>query len=543
MDHPVPPRAHSVWAVELLDRAALADRAGNHRDGVGFAQAALGIPGLPDRDRARGLDLLALHHLRLGDFDAAVTAGLQALELLADGHDLVALCRTNCTLALAYHETGLHEKSVPHVVSAMAAARESGDLTSSFWALSRSGMVHESSGDLPRGVELNRQALALARTADDPDVLFAGLNNLADSLVSLAESRPGEDDGSSGTSVEVYGEARALFEEALEISVRHQQASREALALGNLVGVLTGLGLFDDARALAIRGKELTHAHGYRSLELTCDTNLAQVLRAEGRITEAVAAMEALLTVREVADEPLLLSELHTALHQMHKQVGRYDEALRHHEELYAVRMRMAAQTAGIQSRMLLTSLEVEEARHDAERSRAEAQVAQVRADELEQAAYTDALTGLPNRRALDRELPALIRHARAAGGALCAAMIDLDHFKRINDMHGHAVGDRVLVAIADVLRQVIRGSDLAVRVGGEEFLLVFVDATQAQAVHACERLGAAVRSFPWGATVSAGVATQGPNETVTTWLERADAALYAAKGRGRDCVVSAEPY
>ncbi len=534
--------------LRLIELSREAERTGDHRDGVDLAEAALGAGSMRRIDRARCLDLLALHHLRLGSFESSVERGLQAIELLADGTDAATLARTHCTLALAFHETGLHEKSVPHVVSAMAAARASGDATAEFWALSRSGMVHEDAGNMPRAIEVNRQALLMARTVEDPDVLFAGLNNLANSLVTLAQALR---DGGAADSLRAAAsleEARELFIGALEIAVHHGHTSREALALGNLVGVLTSVGRFDDARALAARAKELTHAHGYRSLELTSDINLAQVTRAEGRTAEAAAAMEALLELPEVADEPLLLTELHSALHQMHKELGRYESALSHHERLYAVRMGLAAQTAGIQSRILLSSLEIEEAHHRAEHSQREADRAEARAEELERAAHTDMLTGLPNRRALDRDLPVLVRQELAAGHEPSAAMVDLDHSKEVNDVHGHAMGDRVLVVMAEVLRQATRENDLVIRIGGEEFLLVFADTTPEQAVHACERLLGAVHAHPWGevvagltCTVSVGVAVLDPSEGITRWLERADAALYTAKGLGRDRVVAAD--
>ena len=125
--------------------------------------------------------------------------------------------------------------------------------------------------------------------------------------------------------------------------------------------------------------------------------------------------------------------------------------------------------------------------------------------------------------------------------------MIDFDHFKTVNDHHGHATGDQVLTALASMLRAITRSTDLAVRVGGEEFLLVFADTSLADATAACERLVASVRDYEWqslapglACTVSAGVAALEPHETVSAWLSRADAALYEAKRRGRDRVHAA---
>lgn len=123
--------------------------------------------------------------------------------------------------------------------------------------------------------------------------------------------------------------------------------------------------------------------------------------------------------------------------------------------------------------------------------------------------------------------------------------MLDLDHFKRINDRHGHAEGDRVLVRFAARLRDELRGVDLAARYGGEEFLAILPGADAAQAVRAAERIRARTASgdeddplAPPAVTVSIGIATWRPDDTPEGLVARADAALYRAKDGGRDrCV------
>jgi diguanylate cyclase (GGDEF)-like protein len=167
-----------------------------------------------------------------------------------------------------------------------------------------------------------------------------------------------------------------------------------------------------------------------------------------------------------------------------------------------------------------------------------------IRAEELDQQAHTDPLTRLPNRRALDRQLPEMMSTARERSEPLCAVMVDMDHFKQVNDEHGHATGDRVLTTMATILGNTTRDTDLAVRVGGEEFLLVLGNTTIDQAVQICERLLGEVRTHPWGVvtaglqcTASVGVALLKSGESVSRWLGRADAALYEAKASGRNRV------
>lgn len=167
----------------------------------------------------------------------------------------------------------------------------------------------------------------------------------------------------------------------------------------------------------------------------------------------------------------------------------------------------------------------------------------------LQLLASTDELTGLPNRRALIAYVEHRVRQARREQGTLSVLMIDVDRFKRINDTHGHAVGDEVLRHIAQVLPTGLRGRDRLGRLGGEEFLVVLPGAALDQAAQVADRMRAAIAATPLiGAagklhfTVSIGVAELGmTSEPVAALLARADAALYQAKGNGRNAVVRAD--
>jgi diguanylate cyclase (GGDEF)-like protein len=153
----------------------------------------------------------------------------------------------------------------------------------------------------------------------------------------------------------------------------------------------------------------------------------------------------------------------------------------------------------------------------------------------LESIARTDDLTGLPNRRAWDEELPReLLRSARAAR-PLCVAMLDLDHFKAFNDERGHQAGDRFLKQAAAAWGVELRGTDFLARYGGEEFALALPGCTPEQAMEVVERMRAAT---PEGETCSVGIACWDGDEEAASLLGRADTALYEAKRRGRNLSV-----
>jgi diguanylate cyclase (GGDEF)-like protein len=159
--------------------------------------------------------------------------------------------------------------------------------------------------------------------------------------------------------------------------------------------------------------------------------------------------------------------------------------------------------------------------------------------------AATDALTGLPNKRAMDETIKRMAAESGRTGLPLSIVALDLDHFKRINDTYGHDRGDEVLAAVSAALRGEIRASDLAARMGGEEFLIALPDTDRPGALQAAEKLrralhGIKVRGLDWPITASMGVATlPGDAGDIDALLRIADRALYAAKRGGRDRIES----
>lgn len=204
-------------------------------------------------------------------------------------------------------------------------------------------------------------------------------------------------------------------------------------------------------------------------------------------------------------------------------------------EELLAQTREMQSHMATLQSRLTESRSEIERLRGEVDRARAESLV--------------DPLTGLANRRAFDERLAALLRDAAHGGSAPCLLMVDLDHFKRINDQYGHGFGDQVLRATAQVLSAMIVAPALSARVGGEEFALLLPSTTADAARGLGEKVRAAVaaariRRKAQGqtqtlerVTLSIGAAIWRHGESADSLVDRADRALYSAKSRGRDRV------
>jgi len=169
--------------------------------------------------------------------------------------------------------------------------------------------------------------------------------------------------------------------------------------------------------------------------------------------------------------------------------------------------------------------------------------------EELNATAYTDQLTSVPNRRAFDKKIKDLFDQYKDIGESFSLLFMDIDHFKLFNDTHGHAVGDKVLIFIASILKKGVKGSDLVARYGGEEFVVLLPKTHYEGALTVGQQLcdSVAHKKLIMGGenkislgniNISVGVASLSAADDVTSILARADKALYSAKEQGRNRVV-----
>ncbi len=255
--------------------------------------------------------------------------------------------------------------------------------------------------------------------------------------------------------------------------------------------------------------------------------------RSLGNLREAVHAFARCLTTTVAEDRA---SDERVGA-QLGRLVGAFQsndsQAIRHEAEgIVAVVQAVMAERAESQKRVLNElSQNVSELREELQRVR-------------DQAAL-DPLTQLFNRAALDAHLDRVADLAFLLSSSPCILMIDVDHFKRINDGYGHAAGDEVLRRVADMLvRNFLRREDFVARYGGEEFVVVIPDSSLHNAELRAERVRHSLAELEIDSakgkiqgTVSIGLAALSSGDSGSSWLARADAALYEAKGAGRNCV------
>ncbi|HRD96054.1 MAG TPA: diguanylate cyclase [Rubrivivax sp.] len=380
--------------------------------------------------------------------------------------------------------------------------------------------------------------------------------------------------GQAQQALQQWTDALSSFEQAADDSRRLGDGTGLAYAERGMAG--SQLRLNRPREALAHSERALLHlsraadARQYESIVIS----RAEALAALGRAAEANAALEGIEgSVRQRGEQPSLADLLSVRASAL-SQLGRWREAYQALTEAHTLQDRLQGQRLSQQSarlRMQFNRLRdaedlstLRQLNEQGQRLRQTQAVALVlfvvlllavlgvavrkfrQAGHLQSLASTDELTGLANRRALMAFADDAVVHCRRDARPLALLMIDIDHFKLINDRHGHPVGDQVLRQVAGVLTSALRGrGDHLGRLGGEEFVAVLPGAGLGDAQQVAERMRRAIEATvqtvpgePLRYTVSIGVACARAGESTGELLARADAALYRAKNHGRNAVV-----
>lgn len=513
-------------------------------------------PSTEQRRRGEVLVLLAHQYPRLGQLTASARCAAEALALAERLGDDRLRADALTTQAFVYSQLLMGREALETGMKALCAARRAGDAVREAWALCRIGIAYASLENTRQAQACVGQALEIAERQGAAEVRFACLNNLAYFWLRRVEEAGVA--GDSAARAEAVAQAGDTARQATALA---REASgcpyQVAVSLSNLLNALLAGGRLDEALPLLNEFGHLAHDHGYRTLAIEADAQRAVFLGLNGEPEQAARMLQALLDAA-VEPPPKLRRLLVRALYDTHKTCGQYREALAWLEALVSLDRQITRDNLALQTEVILIREQVEQAQARADSAAADARRERARAAHLEseqqrlrehanaldRAAHEDVLTGLHNRRHAEFALPLLVEGARVAGEVISIATLDVDWFKRINDTHGHAVGDAVLQQLAQLLRHRLRSADLLARIGGEEFLAVLVGISPPQAAEICERLRLAVAEHDWAATapglvvrISVGIAGGPPPLQADQLLQRADQALYAAKRGGRNRV------
>lgn len=531
MTHPVPDPND-----DLLTRAEAARATGDLA--VGLATASRAWRSLPEADlpRRRHAGLLRTHFLyRSGRLGELVECGLEVLPLLrADGPatELIDLLRMVALCACDSNRLDVAQRCAQE---AHRLALGLGDVGRLSLAVNTLGCFYERTGDPWQAERLLHEALTLAQTQAESHPKFAALNNL--SAVHIGSFHLLRDAVGIEEAREPLRRALPFARDAVTMGLKAGDPFHRVFTLGNLGEILVNLGQADEADTALAQAHDEAVRGGFDAQRWRIAVARGEWQLLQGRPQAAWDVLNGALQESTASNVRMTHLRLHHTLWRAGRELGRHADALVHLQAyLQLERLRTVTQQRA-QSELFVTRLEAEQMRTEAHRHRTLAR-------ELEADVRRDPLTGLGNRRELERRWPQLVAQAATDDTPLAVAMLDLDSFKQVNDARGHAVGDRVLVALAGLLRAHTRAADLVARVGGEEFLLALPDTSPERALEVCERLREQVAAHDWHAlapglqvTISAGLACSPPGDR-DTLIEAADAALYRAKSAGRNRVM-----
>jgi diguanylate cyclase (GGDEF)-like protein len=530
-----------------------------------------------DTERCQELSRAALHRLQ-------TQSQLEAEQELELGYTLR-------NLGFCAYVASDFEQALEQLSSGLHRARTHNDPVLERDCLNFTGAIYASLGDLESALDFVKACLELNTRMNDLPGLAFDSNNL----------------GVIYNKLERFPLAKNVLEDALAQARSLKDPLRESTVLINLGQALSGLQEPAEAVKVLRTGLAVCETHRLHDRRIRTVVTLAEVLGVLGQFEEALEllngiradleqdgfveglaqnhfttgsihlqrqqpqdALEPLHLALELADQANLLElacQVHDQLASAHGQLSQFKAAFEHTQAHHKLDRQLRDLESDRRLRAFALQRETEKAKAEAqlerirniELARALAALEQTSNEkselvgqleakslELERLTMLDPLTETYNRRHLETALASEFAKAKALERPLPVAMIDVDHFKQINDTCSHQVGDAVLIRLAATIRKAIRASDAVARFGGEEFVVILPRATFEEAQIICERIRSMIEDFAWTSihpdlhvTVSIGLATDSSLPSFEKLLSNADEQLYRAKHAGRNRVCS----
>jgi len=496
----------------------------------------------------------ALYHQAIcaqlqSDYEAALPLFRMVLDLYESLGDQRNIANTLRGTGFVYDDLGDYARALDYHLRALKIDETTGDEASRSNTLRTIGVIYSKSGDHEQGLVYYQQSLELSRSVGDGLSAAKTLNNIGISLKNLGR----------------HAEALKALDESLSFFQETGNHLGQASVLNNL-GVTLGLiGQPRRAEDALMEALELSRRISYSCGEMKALLSIGKLHTDQDRLRTAKTYLHDALECAERTKAKPARYECHQALAELYKKLGEFHLALEHYEAFCLIEREVFNEQSDRKLKGLQMSFQLNEVQREAEIHRlrnvelakayeelAGLNQALQLADEvknellaqLEKQNQEDGLTGLCNRRYLDERLADEFRRASRHNRKICVALADIDFFKRVNDLFSHAVGDETLKAVASILRDNCRETDVVGRYGGEEFVILFLEMEPEGASRVCEKIRSAVERYNWDqihpnlkVTISIGVGGDLNVEGYEKMLAIADAKLYEAKYSGRNQV------
>ena len=539
-------------AAELCELARQLAGVGRARIAMKVAQRVIDVA---EQTRDRSLRVSALRararaQTELAEYTGVVRTLLEAQALNRDHGDPKQELLILSTLGMAYGKLGVRAEAIASHEAALAlSARYAPEFESECYG--NLGITLVNCERATEALAYMRQALTLAeQSRDETNELRARVNlNAVRAAAAELRLRRGDDKATRD-------ELRAILADCEAVLADCREAHADAFVppvIQHIGIVHKCLGDFAMARARFGYVTAMARERGWKRLEIDVLLHVGAMEAQSGDFAVAEEALIRALGYYEAAHYKTSILETHLELAKLYERKGDFARAYAAMKKHYQIRLEMAASEEELRVQVRAWREEYETMQRQAREAQATAAtladenaVLAERNRSLAHEARHDALTGLANRRYGDEWIDEQFRLHLSQDRVLALAILDVDHFKAINDRHSHVAGDIVLKQVADLLRAACRESDLAIRYGGDEFLIAFPNTTAEQAEAICERLRIQFTKHTWRplargllVTGSIGVADSSEANSAIDLLRVADARLYRAKQARRSSLVA----
>jgi diguanylate cyclase (GGDEF)-like protein len=490
-------------------------------------------------DLASTLDLIGYVKYSQGDYPQAMTVLFEALEQAKLGGRSIEAMVLN-TIAMVYDGLSDINNSLEYQLRALEAYRRSGYRKGEATSFSNLAIDYCALGVYERALECSLAALEISEELGMHSLQAAILGQMGKQYLKLRDDRAMDCLKRACRLAHRTNHSRALIESLHSLGCAFLDQSRPDLARRALRWAIT----------LSVQEQRL-------HCEVEAMYRLARVLLeqpfAETDLAEALGLLQTCVPKVESLGDTSLAAKIHRTLSSTLERNGQPELAFTALKASVEWNDRQRANEVKQRTLALTMQHSFNEANRQAELERTQRleltrvnEVLMLQAEQLERDATHDGLTGLPNRRYLERLLDHECEQVRILEPPLCIALADIDYFKQVNDRFSHAIGDEVLRVISRIFRQHLREQDTVGRYGGEEFAFILPNTTKATAATILERLRLEVERFDWASvhatlsvTVSIGIAEADQQQGRVALLNIADTNLYIAKRAGRNRTMS----
>ena len=491
-------------------------------------------------DIQRSLNTLGIIHGQSGDLTSALKTFLRAHKLCEDLGDKEAEANALNNLAIIYVYFGDYTTALDYYLKSLNIYQELKALQGEVKTLQNVGVVYFEMGRYQNALEYFQKSLEISDTLNDTHTYALTLSNIGRAHHKLNE----------------HDTALKYQHDSLKLMEGLQDKSGISDALVEIGRTHLNLDNLQEAEAYLQQSLDIKSEVGDRKGHAETCLYLGALFSKQTDYKRAAELFETALVTAEEISAKAEMYRAHEGLANALKGAGQLEAAFTHLNSYVRIKDEMFNAASDQRFQALRVGYEVEQTEKEAEIYRLRSvelarmnDKLQILTEQLERQAKEDPLTTLYNRRHFDAVLEEAYSKSQRYGNPMSVMICDIDNFKRVNDTFSHAVGDEVLVRVAQIFKDTIRESDTVARYGGEEFVVLYPETLLGAALPVCERLRSAVENHPWHevhaelhVTISVGVCDDTTLGSGETMVARADDKLYEVKRNGKNHIKVWEP-